>query len=93
MFVTGKSCYRQSPQLSGRGVEYNPSTLKPRVTPLILDVCVRLCVCDHVCVFVAVFRARLPKGHVQDVSLGPSGWPLSGLYHHLPAVVLHVKRF
>lgn len=89
MFVMGESCYRQSPQLSRRGVEYNPSTLKPRVTPLIIDVCVR----DHVCVFVAVFGARLPKGHVQDVPLGPSGWPLSGLYHHLPAVVLQVKRF
>lgn len=47
-----------------------PSAFKSEVPPLILPPTAwryGLRVCDHVCVFVAVFRALLPERHVQDV--------------------------
>lgn len=79
------------PQLS-KVQKVQPPTFKSEVSPLILppllgNVFVCVCICG------SVQRALLPKRHVQDVPLGPSDWPLSGPYHHLPAVLPQVKRF
>lgn len=83
------------PQLSGWGVEYlclhfSKSEVSPLIPPPLLgetsSMMVFMCLRqrDHACLFVAVFRGLLSEGHVRDVPLGPSDWPLSGLYHHLP---------